>query len=201
MTAAVLSASFGFARTATDFFKSAPDSIIRLLPQATRLDMIDYFNFGSTHTSSNAFNGPARMMSVADASLSFNVDEDVAMQLVVIPAKTDTLIALVTTLHMPVLDSSIEFYDTDWQNVRKAPFVMPSYAEWLSEQGLKDKAKVNMFLPFIPASATFDPEGKTLLLTNEAQSYLDELDYKDLKPLLVGSKVYDLEGGRFIEHK
>lgn len=196
----VLCASQGFARTVTDFFKSAPDSIIRLLPQATRLDMVDYFNFGSAHYSSNAFNGSALIKAVSDKTLNFKVDKDVSMQLVVLPAKTDTMIALVTTLATPSLDSSIEFFDTDWHRLR-APFSFPDYKAWLTPEGSKDRVKVEMYLPFIPVSASFDPEASTLLLTNEAPFYLDELDYKGLKPLLVATKVYDIKDGRFIEQK
>lgn len=197
----MLCASHGFARTATDFFKSAPDSAIRLLPQATRLDMVDYFNFGSTHSSSNAFNGLAMMKAVSDKTMSFQVDKDVTMQLVVLPAKNDTVIALVTTISTPALDSSIEFYDTEWKPLRRPPFAFPAYNAWLTPEGLGDKVKVEMYLPFIPVSASFDPEGNTLLLTNEAPFYLDELDYNGLKPLLVATKVYNVNAGRFIEQK
>ncbi len=191
----------GFSRTATDFFKSAPDSLIRLLPQSVRLDMIDYFNFGSTHSSPNAFNGSARMGSVSDAVISFYVDRYVNMQIAVIPAKNDTILAVVTTLNLPALDSSIEFYDSFWNRLSKAPFVMPGYDEWLNQDGRDDRTAVEMYLPFIPVSASFDPDCKTLLLTNEAFKYMEELDYDKIKHLIVGSMLYDIVNGRFILHR
>jgi len=199
--AMLMFAAQGFSRTATDFFKSAPDTLIRLLPQSVRLDMMDYFNFGSTHSSPNAFNGPAHMRSVSDAAISFDVDRDVNMQIAVIPTKNDTVLAVVTTLNLPALDSSIEFYDSSWNRLPKAPFVMPGYVEWLSPEGHDDRTKVEMYLPFVPVSASFEPDCKTLLLTNEAFKYMEELDYDKIKHLIVGSMLYDVVNGQFILHR
>lgn len=189
------------ARTASDFFKTAPDKTIRLLSQNTRLDMIDYYNFGSTHTSSNSLQGSAQMKSLSDNSMSFDIDKDVNMQIVVLPTKTDTVIAVVTTLSSPVPDSSIEFYNTSWQPIRKVPFAMPAYSDWLTKEGASDPVTVNLYLPFIPVYATFDPEGKTLLLVNQARKYLDKDDYAKVEPKVIATKMYDVVQGQFRLHK
>lgn len=187
------------ARTARDFFVAAPDAVLRLLPQATRLDMLDYFEFGSTRASTNGFGGEARMTALSDAVLAFDVDKDVNMQLAVIPGlKADTLLALVTTMHMPVADSSIRFFNTDWEPAAKAPFAMPGYAEWLSADGLAGRSDVQAELPFMPVSADFDTEALVLLLNNEAPKYLDESLSDSIAPKIVSSKVYDIKDGKFI---
>ncbi|MDE6334069.1 MAG: DUF3256 family protein [Muribaculaceae bacterium] len=187
------------ARTARDFFVSAPDDVLRLLPQSTRLDMLDYYEFGSTRPSINAYGGEARMTSLADASLSFDMDKDVNMQLAIIPAaKSDTLLAVITTLHMPVADSDIRFYSTDWQPIAKAPFAMPGYAEWLSPGGLADRRDVQAELLFMPVSADFDREAKVLRLANKALDYLDKSRADSISPMIVEAKVYDIDDGKFI---
>lgn len=187
------------ARTARDFFVAAPDDVLRLLPQSTRLDMLDYFEFGSTRPSLNSYGGEARMTSLADATLSFDTDKDVHMQLALIPtAKSDTLLALITTLRMPTADSDIRFFSTDWQPIAQAPFEMPGYADWLSPRGISTREDVQAELPFMPISAGFDPEAKVLRLTNEALDYLDKSRADSISPMIVESKVYDLADGKFI---
>ena len=187
------------ARTARDFFVSAPDDVLRLLPQATRLDMLDYFEFGSTHPSINAFGGEAHMTALSDATVAFDTDKDVHMQLAIVPtAKNDTLLALVTTLHMPAADSHISFFDTAWRPVAKAPFAMPGYDEWLSPEGLTGRDDVLTELPFMPVSAAFDAEGLVLLLTNEAPAYLDKSRTDSIAAKFIPSKVYDIKDGKFL---
>lgn len=196
--AALTFAVQGHARTASDFFKSAPEGRIALLPAPTRLDMIDYFDFGSDHDSKNALNGLARLTQVSDTVIAFAVDNDVDMQLVVLPVKNDTLLALVTTVHSPVADSSVEFFDSSWNRLRRAPFVMPAYKDWLTAEGKRDPTPVEMYLPFLSVKASFDADARQLTLRNMADEYLDEEDYKKVKDLIVTEKLYDVSAGRFV---
>ena len=186
------------ARTASDFFASAPDQVVRLLPQSTRLDMLDYFKFGSTRPSSNVFGGEAIMRSVSDGLVGFDVDKGVAMQIAVIPsAAHDTVIALVTTLATPSLQSSIEFYDKDWAPLKNTFFRIPAYDDWLSPEGLADRSTVALHLPFMPVSYSFDPDVTMLRAHNEAEAFLDKDEYKALAPRLIINKVYDLTFPKF----
>lgn len=188
----------GHARTAADFFKSAPEGRIALLPAPARLDMIDYFDFGSDHDSKNALNGRARLTRMADTEMTFVVDNDIDMQLVVLPAKNDTILAVVTTIHSPVADSSIEFFDSSWNRLRRTPFAMPAYNDWLTAEGKRDLTSVEMYLPFLSVKASFDADARQLTLENMAVEYLDEEDYKKVKDLIVPQKKYDVSAGRFV---
>lgn len=196
--AALTFAVQGHARTATDFFKAAPEGQIALLTAPTRLDMIDYFDFGSDHDSKNALNGQARLTRVSDTDIAFVVDSDIDMQLVVLPAKNDTILALVTTIHSPVADSSIEFFDSSWNRLKRTPFAMPAYKDWLTAEGKRDLTSVEMYLPFISVKASFEPDVRRLTLENMAGEYLDEEDYKKVKDLIVPQKKYDVSAGRFV---
>ena len=190
------------ARTARDFFVAAPDDVMPLLPQSVRLDMLDYFAFGSTRPSTNAFGGEARMTALSDAVLAFDTDKDVNVQIAVIPtAKSDTLLALVTTLRMPVADSDVQFFTTGWEPAPKAPFSMPTYAEWLSAEGLRHSDDVHPELPFMPVSAEFDPEARMLMLSNQAPEYLDKSRRDSIAPRIVASRVYDITDGKFMLRK
>lgn len=194
---AALTALAAGARTASDFFAAAPDHVIRLLPQATRLDMLDYFNYGSTRPSANAFGGEARVMAVSPSAVGFTPAEGVDMQLAVLPAGSDTVVALVTTLALPAPDSSVEFFDTSWRPLRRPPFVMPGYDDWLLPDARRDAADIRLALPFMPVRAEFDPDATMLRLTCQAPAYLAPAEADKLKDKLADTMVYDIAAGRF----
>ena len=186
------------ARTAADFFASAPDKVIRLLPQSTRLDMLDYFKFGSTRPSSNAFQGEAILKALSDRVVSFEVDKGVGMQIAVLPsARQDTVLALVTTLSTPSPISSISFYDKDWNELKNTFFHEPQNVDWLTTKGKKERAEVATKLPFVPVSYSFDPDATILRAVNEAAVYLDKDEFKQLEPMLVLTKVYTVAFPKF----
>ena len=194
--------AFGLeARTVADFFKTAPDRVLPILPQNTRLDMIDYFQFGSSHASSNAFQGEARLNALSDAVAQFEADKDVELQMAVIPAKNDTVIALITTVNTPAPVSSIEFFDKNWNALSKAPFAMPKYAEWLNIKAADEVALLKLSLPFMPVSASFDPDATLLRLENTASKYLEKEEFEGIAPKIQEFKIYDLVQGRFVPRK
>lgn len=189
------------ARRAADFFTSAPDRVMRLLPQATRLDMLDYHRYGSDRPSKNQFDGSAVLIDESDAVVSFQVDKDVTMQVAMLASPSDTVIALVTTLRLPVADSSLEFFSTDWKPMGKTPASMPAYADWLTPEGASRADEVNVSLPFIPATASFNSDATVLTITNESPFFLEDEDTERLRPLVRDSITYDISGTRFRQRR
>lgn len=184
-------------RTASDFFTTAPDRVIRVLPQSTRLDMVDYFNYGSSRASENYFGGEARVKGISDAVITVEIDKDVELQLAVLPAKNDTVIAVSTTLLLPVADSSLKFYDTSWKPLGKAPFQIPTYNEWLTKEGQGHIPEISLHLPFMPVAARFNPEANILLLNNGASEYLSKEQFGKFEPWLIGYMSFDISSARF----
>lgn len=180
-------------RTATEFFTSAPAEVIRLIPESTRLDMVDYFNYGSTRASDNYFGGPARVKAISDATVTFEVDENVEMQIAVIPQKNDTVIAVITTVFVPTADSSVKFYDKNWDPLKKPPYKMPEYGDWLTREGKENEAEITLQLPFIPVYARVSDDGLSLTLTNGAKDYLSKATLKELAPQLIPQKTIPLK--------
>lgn len=189
------------ARTASDFFVAAPDRVLRLLPQSTRLDMLDYHRYGMDRYSKNLFNGQAILRSESDALVEFELDKGISMQIAVIPTKSDTIIALVTTYRLPVADSSVEFFHRDWTPLTKSPVDIPTYTDWLSAEGKRKTGEIDIELPFIPANAAFNADASVLTFTNQASEYLDGDVIQRLQPLLLDSIAYDIADGRFKKRK
>lgn len=181
------------ARTASDFFVNAPDNVVRLLPQSTRLDMVDYYDFGSKRSSENLFGGNAKITSKSDAAITLDIDSGVEMQIAVLPAKNDTLIAVVTTLKLPVEDSSIEFYKSDWSSVKNPPFTLPLPKKWVNSSRRSDFEGLSDIIPFIPVKAVFNDTATTLTLSNQSSKYLSRDDFEAVAPLLVEEMVFDTD--------
>lgn len=182
------------ARTASEAFTAAPDRIVRLLPQSTRLDMLDYFNYGSTRASDNYFGGKSRITAVTDAAVSFQVGEAVDMQIAVIPrAKADTVFAVVTTIALPAADSSVDFYDTDWRPLKKPLAAMPAYDDWVTAEGKTHIDELRLHLPFMPVQASVSPDGHRLVLTNSAPEFLAKSQTKEFSAWLITAKEIPLD--------
>ncbi|MDE6286089.1 MAG: DUF3256 family protein, partial [Muribaculaceae bacterium] len=165
-TAAPLSATMTArdAGSAQWFFAMAPDEVMPLLPANTRLDMLDYYNSGMQRPSRNEAGGMALITSSADRRLTFEAGDSCSYELAVFTTPRDTLVALIETLRYPMPDSRVEWFDARWQPV-KAPVAEPGLKQWLTRDGARNRAEVEETIPFITATATADPDRRTITYT------------------------------------
>ena len=66
------------------FFVSAPDEVLPLLPQNTRLDMLDYFSSGMSTFSPNATRGNARIVLNEPSKLQAVLSRDSNIQIALV---------------------------------------------------------------------------------------------------------------------
>ena len=97
------------------FFAMAPDDVLPLLPVNTRLDMLDYYNSGVERPSRDAAGSRAIVTSSTNRRLTFDTGDGSTYELAVYTAGRDTIVALVETLHYPMADSRVEWYDSRWR--------------------------------------------------------------------------------------
>ncbi len=95
---------------ATNAFASAPQSVFPLLDKNARLDMIDYFASGSDTPSRNKLDGSSRISELNDYSVKIKMTDASDYQLAILPAGSDSLIAVISTVATPAHDSHISFY-------------------------------------------------------------------------------------------
>lgn len=195
VAAAVLLPAFTCeSRTAADFFISAPDEILPLLPQNTRLDMLDYFSSGLPTPSPNATRGQARIMLNEPSKLQAVLSRDSNIQFALIPGGRDTVVAVIETVLTPVADSSVSFYDTSW---RPLEIVMPSVEplDFVPAALKKEAAKAEM--PDVAfGTVEFNPETGCLTVNNTTAGYYAEQDRPDGLALMSTSIKYVLSGNR-----
>ncbi|MDE6555915.1 MAG: DUF3256 family protein [Duncaniella sp.] len=186
--------------TASSAFTSAPRSVFPLLDNNTRLDMVDYFNSGMDTPSNNLLDGHSVVTALTPSTLTAKIADTSEATVVVLNADSPSpVIMLISTVATPGLDSKISFYTQEWEPITPASkyFEAPELADWLSPAGKGMEGMVMSASPFMLSSATVDPEGKTLTLTNNLSSFLDPEVYATISEYLLPVKVYHWDGKKF----
>lgn len=184
--------------TATQAFTTAPRKVLPLLNENTRLDMIDYFNSNMTNTSENTYGGRSRITSLSPEQITASLTDASTCQVAVLPDGKDGLIAFITTVASPAPDSRMSVYSSDWsRDVTGSVFRKPKLADWLTADGKKHQAEVEMTIPFLLISYTYDPATRTLTLTNNARQFLGDDVYQTVSSYISPSLQYKFNGSRF----
>lgn len=204
LTLALMGAALtGMAQTsAADLFTSAPQNVFPLLDQNTRLDMVDYYKNGMSTPSQNSLDGRSLITEMTPASLTVKMTDSSAMQIMELKGSKGTVVALISTVATPGLDSNIKFFDSDWKPLStESYFVKPGWKEWLTDSGRQNQDEVTMQVPFMLASYRIDPESGTLTLTNNLSHFLDKALYDDLSSYLRPQLVYLWNGKNYTLQK
>lgn len=183
------------------FFAKAPASFLITVPRTARLDMLDYFRFGSSRPTPDTFGVDARITAESPACITVEVGHT-RRQLAVLPSGRDTLLAVVTTVSIPARTSAIELFDKDFDTASQKPLAeVGRYSDWFVDGAFDSVPDLELTLPFVPAEAAFDSTATRLVLRNNAKQYLSAADYERLHPLMLDSLTYDVAKGRFKLHK
>lgn len=204
LTLALMGAALtGMAQTsAADLFTSAPQNVFPLLDHNTRLDMVDYYKNGMSTPSQNSLDGRSLITEMTPASLTVKMTDSSAMQIVELKGPKGSVVALISTVATPGLDSNIKFFDSDWKPLpTESFFVKPGWKEWLTDSGRQNQDEVTMQVPFMLASYRIDPESGTLTLTNNLSHFLDKALYDDLSSYLRPQLVYLWNGKNYTLQK
>lgn len=193
----LMSIHSAMAFSAVDAFTSAPDVVMPLLPKNTRLDMIDYFNSGTSIASKNKLDGEARILSLTDKVLRFTMSEVSEYQVAVLKYGKEEIIALIETLKTPIPDSRISFYNSRWEPIEKLCFKEPDLKTWLTKRGRKKIDDVRVALPFMLVQYEYIPEENALILTSKAEQFLSKEAYSGISQWLIPMLKYTWNGKKF----
>lgn len=182
--------------TPEDAFTSAPAEVFPLLDRNSRLDMIDYYRSGLATPSANRLDGHSRVTDITPGSLSAQLSEVSTATLVLLPQRSDTILALVTTMNVPAPDSSIAFYTKDWKPLPAGDyFKAPTLADWTAKG--HRASEIEQTVPFMLSQMALDPSTGTLTLTNTLSSFLSPEVYETVSPALFPSLTYRWTGTKF----
>lgn len=186
------------ARTVAESFKAAGTDIMPLLSDITRLDMLDYFNSGMDVASTNEMSGKSRVTELSDMSMRIAMTGASTYQLAALPAKADTLVAVIATVMTPVPDSQMIVYTQSWDHeVTGNVFTQPALRDWLTAEGRKKISEIEQLVPFMLVSYDYDTTSALLTLTNNTRAILTEETYKIVNHYMLESLTYRWNGKKF----
>lgn len=139
--------------SAAKCFTEAPATLMPLIPESTRLDMLDYFRAGSDRASRNSTEGAARILEESDYSLKFQISEGITGQFFVLnPMDKCPLIGYVETVSLPAADSSVKIFNCRWQPVKALE--IPELADWIADGRADEQEILEDTLPFLFVTAS-----------------------------------------------
>lgn len=170
-------------------FVAMPDSVTPLLTKVNREDCIDFLDSNMKAVVKNRFGNVAEMKVLTDDYVLMQTSEVGMLEMKLLPLADSTkVICMVKTVNVPVADSSVRFYTSDWsQQLDVKEFLqLPSMdAFFLPNDSLKDEAiltrkKADMHL----MKAQLSKEDTFLTFTYTTPDYLNEEDREKLLPHL-----------------
>ncbi len=200
---ALLLMSQAMAFDASEAFISAPANVFPLLDHNTRLDMVDYFNSGSTTASTNSLSGKSRITALSPEKVDIDMSDASDYSVFTLPdGKGSSSIGLISTVATPVADSNLKVFTSDWSSdVTSKSFTPPVLSDWLTPEGKKNIDEVESIVPFMATSYSFDPASGTLTVTNNTESFLTSDVYDTVRDYLLNTLTYKWDGKRFTLRK
>lgn len=183
--------------TASKCLTEVPARVLPLLDKNTRLDMIDYFSAGMTGKSVSQLGGACTIIELGDSSVTFMLSDSIRCQMFVLnPNAPAPVIAMITTYSKPLQDSKVELFTTRWEPQPQL-LAQPTLKDWLTPEGAKARVQVEEEIPFILATAVFDPKTQTLQITNQTESYFVDTDQPAALQMLRPQLTYQWDGKKF----
>lgn len=185
LAAPVVSAQF----TAANALSAAPLNVISPLSRETLSNLLQYALNGMTnHKEPNMLHGDAGIARIDSASVTLSTGNSRTLKLFLLPAaKSDTVIVLIETLMTTAgPDSRLSVWDRNWNPLPKF-WSEPGTSQWLAKQGKENQLTFRRNVDFIIADYDFNPEAKSLTITNRTDSLLNDEQRQALNGLMLPS--------------
>jgi hypothetical protein len=183
------------APSAASAFTDAPIDMFPI-DKLTRLDMIDYYNNGSTKPSKNMFKGDCRITALSPEQITVEASNVADITISLLQHKADTLFMVISTYKTPIADSAIHFYNKAWTEQQNL-FNAPELADWLTAEVKADKQRqkdVENACPFILATYSYSPADATLTITNNVDAMIPREDKQIVGSALRPTLTYKWNG-------
>lgn len=179
-------------------FIEAPAAVFPLIDSLTRLDMVDYALAGSDTGSQNAAGGLSRISAINNDSLTIEMGQAVTHTLYLLPAEgRDTVYAVVRTVAMPALDSSVQLFDSKWRPLKNSAMALPLLDGWLKTGDKTTRQRAAEGIPFVPARVSINPSSGTMTIYNTLDQLLPKETFTEFAPMIYPTLTYRWDGTKF----
>ncbi len=182
-------------------FVDIPDSLLPLLPQRTRHDMVDFLANGMEARVRNRLGEEVVLRELTDNYALVEASPLSRMEMKLLPLVGDSaeILAVVSTVRGPAADSHVEFYDANWQKLPALTLPRPDGA---AEQGPPPPSQPPAAAPAIatltdlcPIEIRLSPEAPVFELRIDP-TILTQKE-KDAATILAHPLFYDWDGAAF----
>lgn len=114
----ILSAVAGNAKSMKELWTTIPDSLVTCIDKNHRLEMTDFIGMGLKADVDNIMGGKSVMDTLTDNFIQVKLSDASTMQIKRLPITGgDSILCIVKTWNAPEGESSIAFYDEQWQRI------------------------------------------------------------------------------------
>ena len=184
-------------------FINMPDSVAPLLTKVNREDCVDFLEYHMQAKVKNKLGKTSQLDTLTTDYLNLKMTASCSLEMKLLPVTDSTqVICLVKTVDLPVADSHVSFFDTQWtpldaEDFLKCPLADDFYqpVDSLSEEDVALRAKADIDL----MKAKLSIKDRSLTFTYTTPQYLTKEDQKKfMKQIRREALVYEWKDGRFV---
>lgn len=202
-----LAINFLSAQKIDQYYVAMPDVLNPVIGKQQRLELLEYFKAEMGDSIENRFGNQTHVLSLDTLNNHILVQNtDVStFEMMLFENAGDTIIGIIKTVCAPICQSTIEFYNQQWQKRSDMPFTFPKASEWinadkLKEAGRNDKELRNMLSTSF-VSLTFNNKTKEIVAKNNSLEFLEKEQREELTPMLNDTNfVYQYKNGSWMKN-
>lgn len=181
-------------------FISMPAALTPYVTTSMREDMVDFYAVGSKKGVANLLMGESSLEEITDTTFTVKLSSEKSTLSVrkYITVKGDSLYAVISTVAIPSADSSIKFFDSQW-NMLDADrlFTPPTLSSFTPDPKDKAAKKALENIPFTLLGLSFTPDGQ--IAARISTDYLPDEIKATTAPYITRTPIlYKWNGKRFV---
>ena len=172
--------------TARYVFEHLHTSALELLPEQTRLDMLDYWDADSIYKASNALEGLSWIEKLTPDYIKVRITPVSTFEIKILPEKKEKLALTIYTVgdDVQAQDSQVKFYDESLQSLPTDKYIeIPQLKDFFEiPKGSVTKMKeIEEMIPFPTVAISANPDNYELEARLTVEQYINQDDWNIAK--------------------
>jgi len=172
------------------FFVQMPDVLNPILSRNQRMELLEFYKAEMSDSITNRFGTQSRLLflDAENNHLLIQNTEISTIELKLIPHRNDTIITIIRTVCSAICQSSIDFFNMQWQPRTDVFFDFPVATDWIIKEQVEASSfdmqilKNSLKTSFI--SLSFMQGTNNIIATNHSLLFLDYSAQQQVSPLL-----------------
>ncbi len=184
------------AQTVEELWWSMPDSLMPVLTQKQRADIVNKDNIALPIPTTNALGGTSRADTLSADYLSVHITDVSSVQMCLLPSNGgDSLVCLVRTWLGPEAESSVGVYTKDWRQMSSLTFCISDFVHRPDTMTIEKYDELLRVLDPYTFSVQLSSDGPTLIVSPHA--VMATTDEKKLLEAVFLQRKYNWNGNDF----